>query len=79
MNSSAENQKCKDLFKLAKEISANSDYWLFPAEKEVRGFLGAGSIVIVGDQPSKSPWDEFHPHRRIYYDTLKKSELRMLI
>jgi uracil-DNA glycosylase len=72
MDASAEIKKREALFNLAKEIGANSDCWLFPTEKEVRGFLGTDSIVIVGDQPSKSPWDESHPHRRIYYDTLKK-------
>ena len=72
MDAPAEINKNKALFNLAKEISADSDCWLFPAEEEVRGFLGTDSIVIVGDQPSNSPWDKFHPHRRIYYDTLKK-------
>ena len=72
MDAPAEINKSKALFNLAKEISADSDCWLLPTEEKVRGFLGTDSIVIVGDQPSNSPWDKFHPHRRIYYDTLKK-------
>jgi hypothetical protein len=72
MNPSAENQKCKALSQLAKEIELNKSCWLFPKENEVGGFFGTAPIVIVGDQPSTSLWDESHPHRRIFYDTLKK-------
>ena len=72
MNSSVEKQKLEEISKLADEIRVRSDNWLFPTEKEVQGFFGTAPIVIVGDQPSKSPWNESHPHRRIYYDTLKK-------
>jgi hypothetical protein len=68
----SENSKRKALLELAHEIDANRNWWRFPEEAPIQGFLGASSIVIVGDQPSTSPWGEFHPHRRIYYDTLKK-------
>jgi hypothetical protein len=72
VDSSGEIQKREALSLLAKEIASNQNCWLFPKEKEVGGFFGIDPIVIVGDQPSKSRWDETHPHRRLYYDTLKK-------
>lgn len=72
MNSSVENQKLEAIFQLADKIESCSDNWLFPAEKTIQGFLGTDPIIIVGDQPSESQWNESHPHRRIYYDTLKK-------
>jgi len=47
---------------------------LLKSEEHYRSMIESSlyPIVIVGDQPSKSPWNESHPHRRIYYDTLKK-------
>jgi hypothetical protein len=72
MDPSAENQKCNALSLLAKEIESNKSCWLFPKEDEVGGFWGTAPIIIVGDQPSTSSWDESHLHRRIFYDTLKK-------
>jgi hypothetical protein len=72
MDSSVEKQRLEAISKLAVEIETCSDNWLFPKEKVVRGFFGIDPIVIVGDQPSKSLWNESHPHRRIYYDTLEK-------
>ena len=72
MDSPVKNQKLKALSQLAKEITANQNCWLFPKETEIGGFFGVDPIVIVGDQPSTSAWEEDHPHRRIFYDTLKK-------
>jgi len=36
----------------------------------VEGFLGTGTIFIVGDQPSTAPGGPAHPHRRAFYDLL---------
>jgi hypothetical protein len=72
MDLSAHKQKCEALSQLAKEITTNKNCWLFPKKNEIAGFFGTDPIAIVGDQPSKSAWDETHPHRRLYYDTLNK-------
>jgi len=72
MDSSVENQKHKALSQLAKEITTGQSCWLFPKENEIGGFFGTDPIAIVGDEPSTSSWDRAHPHRRIFYDTLKK-------
>lgn len=69
---SSENSKRKALLELAHEVDANRNWWRFPEETPIKGFLGASSIVIVGDQPSTSSWPESHPNRRAFYDTLKK-------
>jgi hypothetical protein len=67
-----ENFKQRALLELAREIDANHNWWRFPEEDPVRGFLGTSSIVIVGDQPSTSAWPKSHPNRRAFYDTLTK-------
>ena len=60
------------LLELAAVINAHPDWWQFPGQNAVRGFLGADPILIVGDQPSTSPWDESHPNRRVFYGLLAK-------
>ena len=72
---SPNNSKRKALLELARKIDANKNWWRFPEETPIQGFLGASSIVIVGDQPSTSSWPESHPNRRAFYDTLKKAEV----
>src|SRR6185437_3332894 len=68
----ANNSKRLALLKLADEIDVHSDWWRFPTEHPIQGFLGESSIFIVGDQPSTSLWPEVHPNRRAFYDNLKK-------
>jgi len=46
------------------------DWWRFPTETSVLGFMGTGRMFIVGDQPSTSDWDYWHPNRRAFYDLL---------
>jgi len=69
---SPHNSKEKALLELAQQIDANQNWWRFPEELPIQGFLGTSSIVIVGDQPSTSSWPETHPNRRVFYDTLRK-------
>lgn len=59
------------LNKLAQEISLHSDWWLFPIHEPIQGFWGTGPVFIVGDQPSTSEWGPEHPHRKVFYETLK--------
>ena len=49
---------------------SHKDWWFFPTEPLVQGFLGTGKLFIVGDQPSNDHWEFEHPHRRAYYDVL---------
>jgi hypothetical protein len=42
------------LAELARIIDNHSDWWRFPEEGPIRGFLGNGPLFIVGDQPSTS-------------------------
>jgi hypothetical protein len=65
-----------ELVELAGKIRSHKDWWLFPSEDSIKGFMGRGPIFIVGDQPSKSEWSPKHPNRRIFYDTLRKLELQ---
>jgi hypothetical protein len=67
----AERSRSSRLKELAATIDAHSDWWRFPEDPPVRGFLGLGRF-IVGDQPSTSPWDPWHPHRRAFYGLLAK-------
>lgn len=64
------DEKTQKLRQLAEEADAQKDWWLFPSEPLVKGFMGSGSFFIVGDQPSTDPWLVDHPHRRAYYDLL---------
>src|SRR5206468_1583889 len=47
----------------------SNGWWRFPPELAVPGFMGTG-YFMVGDQPSTSDWDYWHPNRRIFYDLL---------
>ncbi len=64
------------LLGLANRISSHKDWWLFPPENSIQGFMGRGPIFIVGDQPSRSEWSLGHPNRRVFYDTLLKLGLQ---
>jgi hypothetical protein len=57
---------------MASVIDSHSDWWRFPTEKIVEGFLGTDPIFIVGDQPSTSKWDVNNRNRRGFYDSLIK-------
>lgn len=70
MNGAPTDEKKKCLRDLAMKIGSRRNWWLYPSEPEVEGFLGAGPILIVGDQPSTATWDYEHPHRRAFYDLL---------
>ena len=70
MTPTSTNEKKKALLELKASISSHKDWWLFPAETTVQGFLGTGTIFIVGDQPSTDPWEFDHEHRRAFYDLL---------
>jgi hypothetical protein len=70
MTLTATDEKKKALVKLAECIGSHKDWWLFPTEPLVQGFLGTGTIFIVGDQPSTDPWEITHPHRRAFYELL---------
>ncbi|MDO9528977.1 MAG: uracil-DNA glycosylase family protein [Syntrophales bacterium] len=60
----------EQLLVLASIIDSHRDWWRFPTEDQVQGFLGDDPLFIVGDQPSTSPWKQSHPNRRAFYDTL---------
>jgi len=65
--------KKKDaLLELAESIRSHEDWWLFPSQDSIQGFMGTDPIFIVGDQPSKSEWPPSHPNRRAFYGHLKK-------
>ena len=64
------------LLELAKRIGLHKDWWLFPSEDSIQGFMGRGPIFIVGDQPSKNEWLPKHPNPRVFYDTLRKLGLQ---
>ncbi len=68
----SERSRSKRLTELAAIIDSHADWWRFPAEKSVRAFLGTGPLFIVGDQPSTSAWDSWHPNRRAFYNLLAK-------
>lgn len=60
----------EELEKLRRGMS--SDWWTFPTEGAIRGFMGTGPIFLVGDQPSMDQWPIDHPSRRAFYGTLQK-------
>jgi hypothetical protein len=64
------DSKREQLIELAEVIESHSDWWRFPDEEVVQGFLGTDPIFIVGIRPSKSEWGPNHPHRRFFYDLL---------
>ena len=59
------------LQKLKAKIESHKDFWLFPSQDSVKGFLGTDPIFIVGDQPSTDEWPPEHPHRKVFYETLQ--------
>jgi len=65
-------ERARRLAELAAIIDSHHDWWRFPSEGPVRGFLGASQLFIVGDQPSTSPWESWHPNRRAFYDLLAR-------
>jgi hypothetical protein len=66
------HSKREQLLELARVIDSHADWWRFPDEDVVQGFLGTGPIFIVGIRPSKSEWGPNHPHRRFFYDLLAR-------
>jgi hypothetical protein len=64
------------LLALAENIRSQEDWWRFPTENLVQGFMGTDQIFIVGDQPSTDEWGPTHPNRRAFYDTLQKVGLQ---
>ena len=70
------DEKREALFDLAKIIQSQKDWWLFPKEDPIQGFMGIDPIFIVGDRPSTDEWPAEHPNRRAFYDTLKKLGLQ---
>jgi len=72
MRVAAGKSRTRRLAELAAIIDSHADWWRFPAEKPVRGFLGTRRLFIVGDQPSTSSWDSWNPNRRAFYDLLAR-------
>jgi hypothetical protein len=62
--------KLNELTKLAKHIDTQTDWWRFPTEGQVQGFMGTDTLFFVGDQPSTSEWGPTSPSRRAFYDCL---------
>ena len=60
------------LRELVERIQSHKNWWLFPAQDAVQGFMGTDPIFIVGDQPSKSDWPPEHPNRKAFYGLLPK-------
>jgi hypothetical protein len=72
MNSTNDSSKRNQLLEMALVIDSSPNWWRFPTEKIVEGFLGTDPIFIVGDQPSTSQWNVNNRNRRGFYDTLIK-------
>lgn len=68
----SEAQKKAALTELAAKICTHKDWWLFPAQEPVKGFMGTAPLFIVGDQPSMSEWLPSHPNRLAFYGHLQK-------
>ena len=66
------NAKKDALRVLAERIHSQKDWWLFPDQGSIQGFMGTDPVFIVGDQPSKSEWPPEHPNRRAFYGLLQK-------
>lgn len=64
------SSKAERLAEMAAIIDSHGDWWRFPSENPIRGFLGTGRLFIVGDQPSTSVWESWHPNRRAFYELL---------
>lgn len=65
----------RSLPELAAAIDRRADWWRFPEEPGVRGFLGDGPVFFVGDQPSTNAWPPTDRGRRVFYDGLKEAGL----
>jgi hypothetical protein len=72
LNSTNDSSKRNRLLEMALVIDTHPDWWRFPTEKVVEGFLGTDPIFIVGDQPSTSQWSVNNRNRRGFYDALVK-------
>jgi hypothetical protein len=59
------------LGELAVEIGSHEDWWLFPTQGPIQGFMGTDPLFIVGDQPATAEWGPGHPSRTIFYQTLQ--------
>lgn len=55
-----------------KELSPAEQWWTFPSQGPIKGFFGVGPLMVIGDQPSTSPWPESHPSRLLLYKALIK-------
>ena len=71
MSSAGHQRRKNQLLKLAEAIDEHADWWRFPVQEPVQGFLGTDPIFIVGDQPSMSVWGTLHPCRKAFYETLE--------
>jgi hypothetical protein len=60
------------LLALAALIDSHTNWWRFPADGPIRGFLGTDPLFIVGDQPSTSSWGPLHPNRQAFYGLLAR-------
>lgn len=69
-------QKSNKLRELEKKISLHDDWWLFPTQDPIQGFLGTGDIFIVGDQPSTDEWGPKNLNRIMFYKTLENVGLQ---
>ena len=69
---SQSNRREFALHKLKGEICSHTDFWVFPGQDSIKGFMGTDPIFIVGDQPSTDEWPPEHPHRKVFYETLQK-------
>jgi hypothetical protein len=67
-----DTHQSKRLVELATTIDSHPDWWRFPEEPPIRGFLGKDPLFFVGDQPSTSSWDPSHPNRRAFYGLLQQ-------
>src|SRR5581483_11225211 len=64
------DSRLKRLSELASMIDSHTDWWRFPEEPPIRGFLGSDPLFFVGDQPSTSSWEFSNPNRRAFYGLL---------
>src|SRR5882672_9334278 len=64
------DDKLTRLREIAKEVDSQPNWWRFPTEAQIQGFLGTAPLFIVGDQPSTSDWAYSNPNRRALYDSL---------
>jgi hypothetical protein len=55
-----------------KESDPKEPWWTFPPEAPVMGFFGVRPLIVIGDQPSTSPWPKGHASRTLLYDTIIK-------